>query len=62
MEQGSPIHKMSNKDYKQKIIEAGIFPSPEMVAAIKEKHKNMVTKALVLAVFKGITSKTKKTS
>jgi hypothetical protein len=53
---------MSNKDYKQKIIEAGIFPSPEMVAAIKEKHKNMVTKALVLAVFKGITSKTKKTS
>jgi len=53
---------MTTKDYKQKIIEVGIFPSKEMVAAVKEKHKNMVTKTLVMAAFKAISAKTVKPS
>jgi len=53
---------MSNKEYKQMIIAVGIFPSKEMVNAVKEKHKNMVTKAMIMAAFKAVSPKTTKTT
>jgi hypothetical protein len=48
---------MSNKEYKLKIIDAGVYPTAEMIKIVKEKHAGMVTKAMILSAFKEVSAR-----
>ena len=50
---------MSKKQYKKLIIQAGYYPTPEMIEAVQQQHMEMLGLEMIHAVFRKLAPKPK---